>query len=109
MVGGLDTDLTARDELRERAVHVDHAFGRGGLDDGVDLVRALLAYQIRDRFGVDEELVGGDEAAGEAREGGDDKRQMRMPGPGCCRTLSRRLAPGMALHPDGHLIDEEGR
>ena len=38
-----------------------------GLDDGVDLVRALLADEVGDGVVVDEELVGRNETAGDAR------------------------------------------
>src|SRR3989338_11330315 len=48
-------------------VHVYHALRRARLDDCRNLMRALLAYQVGDRFVVDEELIGRYEAAGNTR------------------------------------------
>ena len=43
-VGTFDRDFARADKLGEAAVHVYHAFVDAGLDDGLDFVRALLAY-----------------------------------------------------------------
>src|SRR3989344_534159 len=60
--------LAACYELGKRAIHINHAFGRAGLDDGVYLVGALLANEIRNGFVVDEKFKTRDAAAGDARD-----------------------------------------
>src|SRR3989344_2808801 len=67
LVRALDGNLAARDQFRERTVHVYHALSGTGLDDRVYFMRPLLADEIRDRLVVNEELIRRNEAAGDAR------------------------------------------
>ena len=67
-VRAFDGYLTLTHQVGKAAVHVYHAVSNAGFDDGLYLVRAFFADEVCNGAVVEQELVGRDKAARNARQ-----------------------------------------